>query len=67
MKKLSAGRPSKTRQESSLTELLSNKETKRVNFDLTIEEHQKLKIYAIQNNTSIKEILTKHVQELIKN
>lgn len=65
MKKLSAGRPSKNRQEVSINLLLSDKKNKRVNFDLTAEEHQNLKMYAIQNNTTIKDILTSYVKELI--
>lgn len=65
MRKLSAGRPSKNRQEISISSLMSDKTNKRVNFDLTAEEHQKLKMYAIQNNTTIKDILTTYVQKLI--
>lgn len=61
---LKAGRPSASRnQEVSLASLSKQPvEMKRVNFDLPVELHQKLRRYAFDNNKSIKEILTEVVE-----
>lgn len=38
--------------------------TRRVNFDLAIDQHTKLKIYAARRKKSIKEVLTGFIQTL---
>lgn len=38
--------------------------TKRVNFDLSVALHQKLKRYSVEKNKSIKDILTEFVGSL---
>lgn len=63
---LKAGRPSSRRNEEvSLASLSKNSgETKRVNFDLSVELHQKLRRYAFDNHKSLKEVLTDFVESL---
>jgi len=63
---LQAGRPSSRRNEEvSLASLSKNAgETKRVNFDLSVELHQKLRLYAFEKNKSIREVLTEFVESL---
>lgn len=52
---LSAGRPSAR---------TDNVSMKRVNFDISAENHAKLKIYAAQQGKSIKDILSEFVEQL---
>lgn len=63
---LKAGRPSSRRNEEvSLASLSKNSgATKRVNFDLSVELHQKLRRYAFEKDKSLKEILTEFVESL---
>ena len=65
---LSAGRPSvKNGQSETLSSLLADQnQTTRVNFDLSIEEHTKLKIYAARQGKTIKALLTDYVKQLPK-
>ncbi|MBE0401356.1 MULTISPECIES: plasmid partition protein ParG [Halomonadaceae] len=65
---LSAGRPSAKadkRKEATLASLADRPAKKRVNIDLTYEEHQRLKIYAAQNGMTIKDILREQIDKLI--
>lgn len=63
---LTAGRPSARANKSALLESLNDKQSmKRVNFDLSAEQHAKLKVYAAQRGVSIKEVLTQYVESLI--
>lgn len=64
--KLQAGRPSSRRnQDVSLASISNNVgETKRVNFDLSAALHQKLRRYAVEQNKSIKDILTEFIESL---
>ncbi|WP_083651624.1 plasmid partition protein ParG [Vreelandella massiliensis] len=66
---LSAGRPSAKaadkRKEATLASLSDKPAKKRVNIDLTYEEHQRLKIYAAQNGMTIKDILREQIDKLI--
>lgn len=63
---LTAGRPSARANKSALLSSLSDKKpTKRVNFDLSAEQHTRLKIYAAQQGKSIKELLTELVEGLM--
>jgi hypothetical protein len=62
---LSAGRPSKkTNKAATLASLADKAATKRVNFDLSAEQHTKLKVYAARQGKSVKELLTDFVAQL---
>ncbi|HDX9051778.1 TPA: chromosome partitioning protein ParB [Yersinia enterocolitica] len=62
---LSAGRPSaRTDRKTTLASLSDTASMKRVNFDISAENHAKLKIYAAQQGKSIKEILSEFVEQL---
>ncbi|AJJ53070.1 parG family protein (plasmid) [Yersinia pseudotuberculosis IP 32953] len=62
---LSAGRPSaRTDRTTTLASLADTVSMKRVNFDISAENHAKLKIYAAQQGKSIKEILSEFVEQL---
>ena len=65
-KTLTAGRPSKRAKTRFLAKLADDQEFKRVNFDLSIALHAKLKIYATKQGKSIKEVLTDYVATLPK-
>lgn len=63
---LSAGRPSARKDKATTLASLSDKPiTKRVNFELDIEQHKKLKVYASSQGKSIKEVLVTHIEQLI--
>ena len=68
MSNLNAGRPSKsnTNKSLSLDDLVENEKTKRVNFDLSESQHRKLKEYAASQGLSIREIMTRYVESLLK-
>ena len=69
MSNLNAGRPSKSNQGSNnltLDDLVENEKTKRVNFDLSEAQHRKLKEYAASQGLSIREIMTRYVESLLK-
>lgn len=61
---LTAGRPSSKGQEKTLASLADKPTMRRVNFDLPAEMHDKLKINAIRQGKTIKELLTDFVDEL---
>lgn len=63
---LSAGRPSANRDTKTLTSMVrdENENPKRVNFDLSPEQHKKLKVYAARHNKTIKEVLSDYVAQL---
>jgi len=63
---LSAGRPSvKTNKTATLASLLADTPgTKRVNFDLSVDQHTKLKVYAAKQGKTVKELLTDFVESL---
>ena len=68
MSNLNAGRPSKsnTKKSLSLDDLVETDNTKRVNFDLSEAQHRKLKEYAASQGLSIREIMTRYVESLLK-
>ena len=68
MSNLNAGRPSKANKGSSLSldDLVENERTKRVNFDLPESQHRKLKEYAASQGMTIREVMTKYVETLLK-
>lgn len=62
---LSAGRPSaRSNKVATLASLADTPALKRVNFELSSEEHAKLKVYAAKNGKTIKELLTEYVTQL---
>lgn len=62
---LSAGRPSaKNDKAATLASLAEEASTKRVNFQLSADQHMKLKIYAARQGKTIKELLTEYVASL---
>jgi len=61
----SAGRPSARRNKAAtLASLADDGGTKRVNFELSVDQHTKLKIYAAKQGKTIKELLTEYVASL---
>ena len=64
---LSAGRPSARTDKSkaaTLVSLADDASMKRVNFELSADQHTKLKIYATRQGKTIKELLTEYVASL---
>ena len=64
---LSAGRPSARTDKSkaaTLASLADDASMKRVNFELSADQHTKLKIYATRQGKTIKELLTVYVASL---
>jgi hypothetical protein len=61
---LAAGRPSSRNKAATLASLSDDAEMKRVNFELPVDQHTKLKIYAAQQCKTIKELLTEYVSDL---
>lgn len=65
---LSAGRPSARTDKARAATLASLADnagtTKRINFDVSAEQHAKLKIYATKHGKSIKDLLTAYVAGL---
>jgi len=57
---LKAGRPSAGKKSLTLTE----KATKRVNFNVTPDEHKNLKVYAAKNGKTVTELLKDYVRSL---
>lgn len=62
---LSAGRPSaRSDKAATLASLAEEASLKRVNFQLSADQHMKLKIYAARQGKTIKELLTEYVVSL---
>lgn len=63
---MSAGRPSSrdNRKEATLASLADGVQTKRINFDLPKELHDKLRMHCIREEKTIKELLTEYVDSL---
>lgn len=58
--------PSGTKVEATtLVSLAGDVQMKRVNFQLPANQHTRLKVYAAQHGTTITELLTEHVKQLI--
>lgn len=62
---LKAGRPSKAVKEKTLADVTHQK-TIRVNFDLDEELHTQLKLYAIQQKKTVKDVLTEQIKLILK-
>lgn len=64
-KTLSAGRPSaRSGAGTTLADVSDKKQVKRMSFELSVEQHAKLKINAARQNKSVKELLTEYVDSL---
>lgn len=65
--KMTTGRPSQRtgKKSFSLDDLKNNKELARANFYLPKEDYKKLKQYAIEQETSITEILAGYIHNLV--
>jgi hypothetical protein len=65
---LSAGRPSvkagDKRKAATLASLSDEQPKKRVNFELSADQHAKLKIYAARQGKTVKELLTEYIAQL---
>lgn len=65
---LSAGRPSvkasDKRKAATLASLSDEQPKKRVNFELSADQHAKLKIYAARQGKTVKELLTEYIRSL---
>lgn len=62
---LSAGRPSaRSDKAATLASLAEEASLKRVNFQLSADQHMKLKVYAARQGKTIKELLTEYVASL---
>ena len=65
---LSAGRPSvkasDKRKAATLASLSDEQPKKRVNFELSADQHAKLKIYAARQGKTVKELLTEYILSL---
>lgn len=63
---LSAGRPSRTSKAAPTLADMSDKGGKmRINFDVDRELHTKLKVYAVQQGKSIREVLEAYIKSLV--
>lgn len=65
---LSAGRPSvkasEKRKAATLASLSDEQPKKRVNFELSADQHAKLKIYAARQGKTVKKLLTEYIRNL---
>ena len=61
---LSAGRPSRGSKSPTLADMTDKAGKVRVNFDIDRELHVKLKIYAIEQGKSIREVLESYIRTL---
>lgn len=65
---LSAGRPSMKagdkRKAATLASLSDEQPKKRVNFELSADQHAKLKVYAARQGKTVKELLTEYIRSL---
>ncbi|SAK97912.1 ParG [Caballeronia hypogeia] len=61
---MKAGRPSRDKKAATLASLRDEKDEVRVNFNLSREEHIKLKVHAAKAGTTISEVLREYVRNL---
>ena len=62
---LSAGRPSENRKKQALAAVADEGRTVRVNFDLSDDEHMRLKMYAVKSRRSVSEIMRELIDKNI--
>lgn len=69
MSSLKAGRPSKSvgAKEVQLQDVKDNTKKVRVNFDLDEDLHAELKMYALKNKKSVKQVLVEQIEKIVKN
>lgn len=60
----SAGRPSAKTRATTLADLAEKPDTVRVNFDISRDQHTKLKVHAAKAGKSVKELLSEYVMSL---
>ncbi|MCG2574927.1 chromosome partitioning protein ParB [Acinetobacter sp. ME22] len=65
MSLLQAGRPSKGAKETKLEDISESVKTIRVNFDLPEDMHTELKMYALKEKKSVKDVLTEQIKQLL--
>jgi len=61
---LTAGRPSKASKQATLADMSDKSATVRVNFDLSRDEHTKLKVYAAHRGQSLRQVLSGFIATL---
>lgn len=62
---LMAGRPSRSKKPATLADMSDKSEKVRVNFDIDRELHKKLKMYALEQGKSIREVLDEQIRVLV--
>jgi hypothetical protein len=62
--KMPAGRPSRTREVTSINAFAEKEKMVRVNFEVTRDEHTKLKVHAAKSGRSISDVLREFVAQL---
>ena len=65
MSLLQAGRHSKGAKETKLEDISESVKTIRVNFDLPEDLHTELKMYALKEKKSVKDVLTEQIKQLL--
>jgi len=61
---LSASRPSKASKQATLADMADKKSLVRVNFDLDAEAHKRLKMYALLQDKTVREVLSDFIATL---
>ncbi|MDP1541511.1 MAG: chromosome partitioning protein ParB [Moraxellaceae bacterium] len=61
---LSAGRPSKTSKQATLADMADSKKTVRVNFDIDSDEHKRLKLHALMQGKTVRQVLSDFISTL---
>lgn len=62
---LAAGRPSENRKKQAMAAIADESRTVRVNFDLSEDEHMRLKMYAVKSRRSVSEIMRELIDKHI--
>ena len=62
---LSAGRPSENRKKQALAAVADKGQTVRVNFDLSDDEHMRLKMFAVKSRRTVSEIMRELIDKNI--
>ncbi|MGF7001245.1 plasmid partition protein ParG [Paraburkholderia sp. GAS32] len=62
--KMPAGRPSRTKEATSINVFAEKEKMVRVNFEVTRDEHTKLKVHAAKSGRSISDVLREFVAQL---
>lgn len=62
---LLAGRPSENRKKQALAAVANKGQTVRVNFDLSDDEHMRLKMFAVKSRRTVSEIMRELIDKNI--